>query len=111
MAKNSLIGKCLTVGIILIFLEICILPSTSQNIEKSYQSTLRGNMLNARESVPGNLPPTFGTPIPVNCSTNNPQNFNWSIPINDPESDAFSWSIKCSNGQTSSGTKIGRAHV
>jgi hypothetical protein len=104
MAKNSLIGKCLTVGIILIFLEICILPSTSQNIEKSYQSTLRGNMLNARESVPGNLPPTFGTPIPVNCSTNNPQNFNWSIPINDPESDAFSWSIKCSNGQTSSGT-------
>jgi len=104
MAKNSLIGKCLMVGIILIFLEICILPSTAQNIEKSYQSTLRGKMLNARESGPGNLPPTFGTPIPINGSTNNPQNFNWSIPINDPEGDAFSWIIKCSNGLTSSGT-------
>jgi hypothetical protein len=30
--------------------------------------------------------------------------FNWSISINDPEGDAFSWTIQCSNRQTASGT-------
>jgi hypothetical protein len=30
----------------------------------------------------------------------------WSIPINDLEGDAFSWTIQCSNGQTSSGTGV-----
>ncbi|MFH1012994.1 MAG: C25 family cysteine peptidase, partial [Thermoplasmatota archaeon] len=50
------------------------------------------------------LPPVFGTPSPANSSTNNPLSFNWSIPINDPEGDVFSWTIQCSNGQTNSGT-------
>lgn len=51
-----------------------------------------------------NLPPVFGTPSPVNGSTGHPLSFTWSIPINDPESDQFSWTIQCSNGQTNSGT-------
>jgi hypothetical protein len=104
MTKNALIRKCLMVEIILIFIMICVIPSIAQNIEKSSQSTLRGNMLNVSGSGPGNLPPTFGTPIPINGSTNSPLNLNWSIPINDPEGDDFSWIIQCSNGQTTSGT-------
>jgi hypothetical protein len=51
-----------------------------------------------------NFPPVFGTPTPVNGSTNQPLIFNWSIPINDPEGDLFSWTIQCSNGQNSNGT-------
>jgi len=104
MTKNPLIGKCLMVGIILIFLMICMIPSIAQNEEKSSQSTLRDYMLNANGSGPGNLPPTFGTPIPINGSTNNPLNLNWSIPIHDPEGDTISWSIHSSNGQTTTGT-------
>jgi hypothetical protein len=50
------------------------------------------------------LPPVFGTPSSVNGSINNPLSFNWSIPINDPEGDVFSWTIQCRNGQTTSGT-------
>ncbi len=52
----------------------------------------------------GNLPPTFGTPTPVNTSINQPLNLPWSIPINDPEGNSFSWTIQCSNGQNNSGT-------
>jgi hypothetical protein len=48
------------------------------------------------------LPPVFGTPDPTNNSMDNPLSFTWSIPISDPEGDLFSWSIQCSNGQTSS---------
>jgi hypothetical protein len=51
-----------------------------------------------------NLPPVFGTPTPANGSTNNPLSFSWSIPINDPEGNTFSWTIQCNNGQTSSGS-------
>jgi hypothetical protein len=51
-----------------------------------------------------NLPPVFGTPTPVNNSTNNSLSLNWSIPISDPEGNQFSWTIQCSNGQTTSGT-------
>jgi hypothetical protein len=51
-----------------------------------------------------NYPPVFGTPSPANGSTNNPRSFTWSIPINDPEGNQFSWTIQCSNGQTNSGT-------
>ncbi|MBE3137931.1 MAG: fibronectin type III domain-containing protein [Thermoplasmata archaeon] len=51
-----------------------------------------------------NLPPTFGTPTPGNGSTNNTLSLSWSIPINDTEGDLFSWTIQCSNGQTTSGT-------
>ena len=51
-----------------------------------------------------NLPPVFGIPSPTNGSIESPRSFNWSISINDPDSDAFSWTIQCSNGQGSSGT-------
>jgi hypothetical protein len=47
-----------------------------------------------------NLPPVFGTPIPANGSI--VKITSWSIPINDPEGDTFTWSIQCSNGQTNS---------
>ncbi len=50
-----------------------------------------------------NDPPFFGTPVPQNGSAWNPLNFVWSISINDPEGDLFSWTIQCSNGQGSSG--------
>jgi len=51
-----------------------------------------------------NNPPVFGTPSPANGSAGNPLSLTWSIPINDPDSNTFSWSIHCSNGQTNSGT-------
>jgi outer membrane protein assembly factor BamB len=52
---------------------------------------------------PQNLPPVLGTPNPANGSTGQPTSLSWSIPINDPEGDLFSWSIQCSNGQSSNG--------
>jgi hypothetical protein len=55
-------------------------------------------------STKANSPPVFGTPSPANGSTGNLLSFTWSIPINDPDSNTFSWSIQCSNGQTNSGT-------
>ena len=55
-------------------------------------------------STKANSPPVFGTPSPANGSSGNPLSFTWSIPINDPDSNTFSWSIQCSNGQTNSGT-------
>ena len=51
-----------------------------------------------------NNPPVFGTPSPANGSTGNLLSLSWSIPINDPEGNIFSWTIQCSNGQTNSGT-------
>ena len=51
-----------------------------------------------------NNPPVFGTPSPANGSTGNSLSFSWSIPINDPEGNIFSWTIQCSNGQVNSGT-------
>jgi hypothetical protein len=51
-----------------------------------------------------NEPPIFGTPTPLNGSINNLLSLSWDIPINDPEGDAFSWTIQCSNGQVNSGT-------
>jgi len=53
---------------------------------------------------PENLPPVFGTPSPANGSTGQPLSLTWSIPINDPEGNLFSWSIQCSNGQVNSGS-------
>jgi len=55
-----------------------------------------------KESI--NEPPVFGTPTPVNGSTNNSLSFTWNIPIYDPEGDAFSWTIQCNNRQANSGT-------
>jgi hypothetical protein len=49
-----------------------------------------------------NIVPSLGTPNPANGSTNQPISFTWSIPINDPD-DLISWTIQCSNGQSSSG--------
>lgn len=49
-------------------------------------------------------PPLFGVPVPENNSKNNPLSFTWSIPINDPEGDIFTWTIQCNNSQTNSGT-------
>ena len=51
-----------------------------------------------------NSPPVFGSPNPTNGSTGNPLSFTWSIPITDPEGNTFSWTIQCSNGQSSSAT-------
>jgi hypothetical protein len=51
-----------------------------------------------------NNPVVYGTPSPPNGSTGNPLQFTWSIPINDPEGDLFSWTIQCCNGQTNSGS-------
>jgi hypothetical protein len=54
-------------------------------------------------AAPINYPPVFGTPSPTNSSTGNLLSLTWSLPINDPEGDAFFWSIRCSNNQTNSG--------
>jgi hypothetical protein len=51
-----------------------------------------------------NYPPVFGTPFPLNNSKGNALNLYWSISINDPDGNTFSWAIQCSNGHTSSGT-------
>jgi hypothetical protein len=51
-----------------------------------------------------NLPPVFGIPTPVNGSTDTLLSLTWSIPINDPEGDQFSWTIQCSDGQGNSGS-------
>ena len=51
----------------------------------------------AKKSI--NQSPEFGTPTPINGSTNNLNSFTWSIPINDSEGDIFSWTIQCNNGQ------------
>jgi pectin methylesterase-like acyl-CoA thioesterase len=45
--------KWLAVGIILLFIGTCIIPSTAQDLEKS-QSTLRGDWLYVGGSGPGN---------------------------------------------------------
>ena len=49
-----------------------------------------------------NAPPVFGSPSPGGGSTEQPLNLTWSIPISDPNGDTFSWSIQCSNGQSTS---------
>lgn len=52
---------------------------------------------------PSNSPPVFGTPSPVNNSITVPLSLTWNIPINDLEGNTFSWTIQCTNGQSSSG--------
>ena len=46
-----------------------------------------------------NTPPVFGAPSPANGSTGNLLSLTWSIPINDPNGNTFSWTIQCSNKQ------------
>jgi hypothetical protein len=55
-------------------------------------------------SLTNNSAPLFGTPSPVNGSTDAPLNLTWSIPIHDTEGDGFNWTVQCSNEQMSSGT-------
>lgn len=54
-------------------------------------------------TVSTNKPPTVTNPNPSNGSTGNLLSITWSIQINDPENDPFTWTIQCSNGQTNSG--------
>jgi len=68
----------------------------------SYGETTAGSLWTF--TTKANSPPVFGAPSPANGSAGNPLSFTWGIPINDPDSNAFSWSIQCSNGQTNSGT-------
>jgi parallel beta-helix repeat protein len=87
-------------------------PTTTHSWSQvgSYPVTLRvSDNYNATDTITKtvnvegeNQPPVFGTPTPLNGSTNNPLSFSWSIPINDPEGNLFSWTIQCSNGQTNS---------
>lgn len=49
-----MIHKGLTVILILLFVGTCIIPTTAQNIEKSSQSSLRGNWWYVGGSGPGN---------------------------------------------------------
>ena len=53
MKKYPLIGKCLAVGIILLFVGTSIIPATAQDIKKQ-SSTSRGNWLYVGGSGPGN---------------------------------------------------------
>ena len=50
-----------------------------------------------------NQPPVFGTPTPANGTGGQELSFTWSISITDPESESISWTIQCSNGQSTSG--------
>jgi hypothetical protein len=62
------------------------------------------NSANADNTTFANQPPFFGSPIPSNSSTNNPLSLTWSIAINDPNGNTFSWTIECSNTQKNNGT-------
>ena len=62
-------------------------------------------------AAPTNQPLVFGNPSPANGTTGNwwsPPPYGewipWNIPISDPEGNRISWTIQCSNGQTTSGT-------
>ncbi|MBE3120640.1 MAG: right-handed parallel beta-helix repeat-containing protein [Thermoplasmata archaeon] len=54
MKQYPLIGKCLVVGIILLFIGTGIIPAIAQESEKPSQSTSRGNWLYVGGSGPGN---------------------------------------------------------
>ena len=54
MQINPYIKKGLAVGIILLFVGTCIIPSTAQNIENRSVPTMRGNWLYVGGSGPGN---------------------------------------------------------
>jgi PKD repeat protein len=53
-----------------------------------------------------NQRPIFGLPTPSNGSTNNPLSLSWSIPITDPDGDAFNWTVESSNGQKANGSYV-----
>ena len=70
----------------------------------AYDGHANSSVIYTFTTMQSNSPPVFGTPLPANGSTGNPLSFTWSIPINDPEGNQFSWTIQCSNGQVASGT-------
>jgi hypothetical protein len=70
----------------------------------AYDGHVNSSVIYTFTTKQSNSPPVFGTPSPANGSTGNMVNLSWSIPINDLEGNAFSWTIQCSNGQTTSGT-------
>jgi hypothetical protein len=53
-----------------------------------------------------NSPPVFGNPSPDNSVGNQPLSLTFSLPINDPNGDLFSFTIQCSNGQKTFGTLV-----
>ena len=70
---------------------------------KVYDGYVYSTVVNVTITInPVNDPPVLGTPSPSNGSTGNQLSLTWSIPINDPEGDQFSWTIQCNNGQTNS---------
>jgi hypothetical protein len=88
-------------------------PSTMNSYSTTYYWSVHCNVGNlwtnktyhfTTQAPPVNDPPLITNPIPANSSTNNPLSLTWSISINDPEGDPFSWTIQCNNGQTNSGT-------
>jgi PKD repeat protein len=56
------------------------------------------------ESEPNTPPNMPSSPSPTNGSIGNLLSLSWSISINEPEGNLFSWTIQCSNGQTNSST-------
>jgi len=54
MDKNPLLSKGLAVGIILLFIGTCIIPTSAQDIEKPSLPTSSGNWLYVGGSGPGN---------------------------------------------------------
>jgi hypothetical protein len=95
--RKKIIGILVCTLLITTLLPMTVLAGDPENPE-----VIRGWHMFATK--PSNSPPVFGTPSPANNSTGNLWSFSWSIPINDPEGDTFSWTIQCNNGQTTSGT-------
>ena len=56
-----------------------------------------------------NAAPVFDTPTPANNSINQNLAFTWQIGMTDAELDTISWTVQCSNGQSSSGSGGGIA--
>jgi chitodextrinase len=51
-----------------------------------------------------NTPTVFGNPTPANNTQVHTLSFIWKIQIHDPENDNFSWTIHCSNNQSTNHT-------
>jgi len=58
------------------------------------------NKTNTNATTHRNNPPSFSTPFPKNCSTDQPLFVNWTIKIKDLDFDSFNYSIECDNNQS-----------
>lgn len=65
--------------------------------------TTRVNDVQIYGSLQGNAAPALSSPGTANESVSTLLSFTWNITIEDPEGDAFDWTIQCSDGQNSSG--------